>query len=119
MNIGAPELVIVVLLVGFLFTTVYGAIKAGQNGDAGWLIGIIAAWIIGLGWLVGLIYLVAIAPGRASRPGAQIPQYAATAPAPGWHPDPSGRHEHRYWNGATWTDAVSDQGVTSSEPLQN
>jgi hypothetical protein len=40
---------------------------------------------------------------------------AASMP-PQWHPDPSGRHELRYWNGTTWTDDVSDNGVTSTDP---
>lgn len=31
------------------------------------------------------------------------------APA-GWHPDPSGRHDHRYWDGTTWTEHVADGG---------
>jgi hypothetical protein len=35
----------------------------------------------------------------------------------GWHPDPSGRHEYRYWNGWVWTDAVADRGVTAVDPL--
>lgn len=56
----------------------------------------------------------------------QNPQgYAAGAaaatgggPAGGaWHPDPSGRHEHRWWDGSAWTDQVSDGGATSSDPL--
>src|SRR5680860_194555 len=34
-----------------------------------------------------------------------------------WHPDPTGRHEHRYWDGAAWTDHVSDQGVTGTDPV--
>src|SRR5258708_22906956 len=34
-----------------------------------------------------------------------------------WQPDPSGRHQLRYWDGQTWTDAVSDDGVQSSDPL--
>ncbi len=38
------------------------------------------------------------------------------APA-GWHPDPQGRHELRYWDGSTWTDHVSDAGVTSKNPV--
>lgn len=38
------------------------------------------------------------------------------APAAGWHADPSGRHEHRYWDGAAWTDQVSDGGVASVDP---
>ncbi len=39
------------------------------------------------------------------------------SPAPGWYPDPLARHEHRYWDGATWTDDVADQGVAGSDPL--
>lgn len=39
------------------------------------------------------------------------------APAPGWNPDPTGRHEYRYWDGSTWTDDVSDGGVTSVDPV--
>jgi Septum formation/Protein of unknown function (DUF2510) len=39
------------------------------------------------------------------------------ASAPGWNPDPTGRHEYRYWDGSTWTDDVSDNGVTSVDPV--
>ena len=35
----------------------------------------------------------------------------------GWHPDPKGRHELRYWDGSTWTDHVSDAGVTGTDPV--
>ncbi len=35
----------------------------------------------------------------------------------GWHPDPQGRHEMRYWDGAKWTDHVSDAGVTAKDPV--
>ena len=35
----------------------------------------------------------------------------------GWHPDPSGRHELRYWDGTSWTDSVSDGGQQSSDPF--
>lgn len=34
-----------------------------------------------------------------------------------WHPDPTGRHEYRYWDGSRWTDHVSDQGITGSDPV--
>jgi uncharacterized protein YxjI len=27
-----------------------------------------------------------------------------------WYPDPSGRHEYRYWNGVAWTDDVASHG---------
>ncbi len=40
-----------------------------------------------------------------------------SSPEPGWNPDPAGRHEYRYWDGSTWTDDVSDNGVTATDPL--
>lgn len=33
-----------------------------------------------------------------------------------WQPDPFGRHQHRWWDGTSWTDQVSDDGVTSVDP---
>ena len=35
----------------------------------------------------------------------------------GWHPDPHGRHQLRYWDGNGWTDHVSDGGVQTVDPL--
>lgn len=35
----------------------------------------------------------------------------------GWFPDPLGRHEHRYFNGASWTSDVSDGGQRLIDPL--
>lgn len=37
--------------------------------------------------------------------------------AAAWHPDPTGRHELRYWDGSQWTDHVSDQGVQSTSSV--
>ena len=33
-----------------------------------------------------------------------------------WAPDPLGRHHYRYWDGAQWTEHVSDNGVVSTDP---
>jgi hypothetical protein len=38
-----------------------------------------------------------------------------TTPA-GWYPDPSGRYEMRYWDGDKWTEHVSRQGQTFTDP---
>ncbi len=46
-----------------------------------------------------------------SRPPHVVP---VSTPA-GWHRDPHGRHQLRYWDGARWTDHVSDAGVTASD----
>ncbi|MCB1017047.1 MAG: DUF2510 domain-containing protein, partial [Acidimicrobiales bacterium] len=40
----------------------------------------------------------------------------APAGAGAWHPDPTGRHQQRWWDGQQWTDHVSDGGATSSDP---
>jgi hypothetical protein len=40
-----------------------------------------------------------------------------TAANPGWLPDPTGRHERRWWDGTTWTADVSDAGVSGNDPL--
>src|SRR5690349_11426352 len=34
-----------------------------------------------------------------------------------WLPDPTGRHEHRYWNGSSWSDDVADKGVTGKDAV--
>jgi hypothetical protein len=31
-------------------------------------------------------------------------------PSAAWHPDPSGRHQWRWWDGSAWTDHVADDG---------
>ena len=41
----------------------------------------------------------------------------STTPA-NWYPDPTGRNEHRYWDGQAWTDHVSNQGITGTDPVQ-
>jgi uncharacterized membrane protein YhaH (DUF805 family) len=35
----------------------------------------------------------------------------------GWHPDPAGRHQHRYHDGSSWTDHVADNGQAAQDPL--
>lgn len=37
-------------------------------------------------------------------------------PPAGWHADPLGRHQLRYWDGATWTEHVADAGVAGVDP---
>ena len=36
--------------------------------------------------------------------------------APGWHPDPSGRWQVRWWDGAVWTDRVATGGRVGTDP---
>jgi hypothetical protein len=34
-----------------------------------------------------------------------------------WHPDPTGRHEHHWFDGQQSSGSVSDAGVTATDPL--
>ncbi len=34
-----------------------------------------------------------------------------------WSADPMGRHQYRYWDGASWTGHVADGGEASEDPL--
>jgi len=34
-----------------------------------------------------------------------------------WYPDPTRRHELRYWDGNAWTDHISDRGVAGTDPV--
>lgn len=35
-----------------------------------------------------------------------------------WYGDPTGRHQHRYWDGTGWTENVADDGQTSIDALE-
>lgn len=37
--------------------------------------------------------------------------------AAGWFPDPAQRHQYRWWSGSEWTEHVSDNGISSIDPL--
>ena len=51
-------------------------------------------------------------------PIAVVPGSPMVAP-PAWHPDPSGRHQLRYWDGYRWSQHVSDDGVAGEDPIAN
>jgi len=45
-----------------------------------------------------------------------VTQGAAGFP-PGWYPDPTRRHDHRWYDGTSWTAHVGDGGRPSIDPL--
>lgn len=52
------------------------------------------------------------------RLGEVAPAVPAAAVTPAdWYPDPTGRHEMRYFDGAAWTDQCSDAGQQLADPL--
>lgn len=50
-------------------------------------------------------------------PAVEIANESAEPERPAeWLPDPSGRHEYRWWTGTEWSDQVSDAGVVGTDP---
>jgi|SRR5215213_8821905 len=52
----------------------------------------------------------------ASEPAAASSAATTSSVPAGWHPDPSKRYEMRYWDGDKWTEYVSSQGQTYTDP---
>lgn len=40
-------------------------------------------------------------------------------PAAGWYADPTGRFDHRYWDGDSWTEHVSRNGEATTDPVES
>ncbi|MGN6694996.1 MAG: DUF2510 domain-containing protein [Aquihabitans sp.] len=89
-----------------------------------------APWLIFLQGKIQVTGVEAFTPGSAPvapAPAVAAPPAPVTAPpappapaaaAPGgWHPDPSGRHEHRFHDGQNWTEHVSTAGVAGTDPV--
>jgi hypothetical protein len=53
---------------------------------------------------------------RAKPPVERAPDVGAAIPS-GWYPDPSGRHQQRYWRAEGWTEHVSDGGAPGIDAL--
>jgi hypothetical protein len=55
---------------------------------------------------------------RLGRDAWSIPLVATPqAPPPAWHPDPTGRHQQRWWDGTRWTEHVADAGASGADPI--
>ena len=67
--------------------------------------------------IVNLILLISDSTPGSNRfgPNPKAPEvaYAAASVPAGWLPDPTGRHQYRYWDAERWTSSVSDDGVPS------
>ena len=72
--------------------------------------------ICGCIFIVPLL-VVAVLAGQSNRSRHNAaPMVVPTAP-PSWLPDPTTRHQLRYWDGLRWTAWVSDDGVQSQDPV--
>jgi putative membrane protein len=64
--------------------------------------------------LVDALTVLSRAARRHGAPGPPPAHSPDTVPS-GWYPDPSGRHEQRYWHDGRWTAHVGDGGRRTTE----
>lgn len=56
-------------------------------------------------------------PSALAQPAPSVAAGPPAAPSAGfWAADPSGRFDHRWWDGQQWTDHVSRAGVVAQDP---
>jgi uncharacterized protein DUF2510 len=92
----------------------YGFIKRASKATL--IVDVAQGQVAQLTYRPNILYIVFLA-GRLKQVGVRPIQVQAAAAQPaGWHPDPAGRHQMRYWNGSGWTDDVSDAGVAAKDP---
>jgi hypothetical protein len=48
---------------------------------------------------------------------APVPIYQTPAPPAGWYPDPTSRHQYRYWSGNAWATTVCNGDAVSEDPI--
>src|SRR5687768_6148209 len=66
---------------------------------------------------VAVLSLLAKGAAREESDMEQIDAAATPSHGPaGWYPDPMQEHASRYWDGATWTEHVSDNSATPCPP---
>lgn len=104
-----------------------GAGASGVTGPGGRPLSPIAEWVAlrrgrrsrvpgaGAGGLGGEGPPSGVVPGTY---GTSLPPHEPPPPPPpgepaGWLADPTGRHEHRYWDGSSWSRHVADGGRRS------
>lgn len=74
---------------------------------------------IGLVELLILMFLLAAVVGVIvlARLGAAQPAQTSPAQSGRWAPDPTRRHELRWFDGRAWSPSVSDKGVLGHDPI--
>jgi len=120
--------------VGFLIVLLWVAFAAlgyavGNSKGRG-TEGLVLGVVLGL---IGIIIVACLKPkaqpmpygyyGHAPAPAPWMQPQPAPMPGalqacgPHWAPDPTGRHQYRWWDGMAWSNNVSDNGVGAMDPL--
>ena len=71
-------------------------------------------WVSGLVLVQGLVWI-----GPCFVAGVKRQRWSGRYTQPGWAADPTGIHEHRYWEGTRWSDFAADAGVEVDDPIDD
>ncbi len=83
-----------------------------------WLLGVVIAGFIGA--CIGIVIRLAVTNSSTPRQGVVNPaprRVSSLAGVVGWHQDPYGRHELRYFDGVKWRANVADSGQVSTDDI--
>lgn len=127
---------VLILLIGWLYL-IYPMItftrwqSAGPDSRAkrlGWSLLMSVLLLIPFAW-IGVVpwsrrwyflYTMKHSPAVSASGGADLgritPPLPSATPAGKWAPDPTTRHELRFWTGSEWTEHVTDGGVPGIDP---
>ena len=127
----SPGLYITGMLLGvvaflMVFLDVFSTLRAPELMDVSIGMGLIVSGLGIVAAVVGIGQSSAtrreLAAGSAWTPprgarGAGAAAGGRRTPTAQLVPDPAGHHQMRFWDGATWSSHVSDNGVQSEDPL--
>lgn len=96
-----------------------GVRRLHDMNKSGWWMLLAIVPLVNVVLLVFFVQQGTVGPNRYGPDPKTSLQGAAVAPsaAAGWHVDPTGRHQLRYWDAQQWTSHVSDNGVASTDSL--
>ena len=117
-GIAAAFVVLVLVTMFAVFPAVEDELIWNTDVSGGWL----DDWWPAYGAFITVAALAAMTAllARPAKQPAATPQQQAVTPSPvppGWHPDPTQRHELRFWDGTQWTQNVSDAGQASVDTM--
>ena len=109
--------IVVTILMGLGIVQTIVQRPTGSAFVVAFFIGAVALVTVWLLWMPpsNRYFRVVGAARRLHRPQATPPPRPVHPAA--WVPDPSGRHQFRYWDGAQWTQYVGDHGAEAVDPL--
>ena len=104
------------LILALLVVPILATVRAAKSGRRGWAIGIgVSILVFPVSVILAVVYLAAVHP-KSSAGDADPADIRQPEQTPGWFDDPLGRNQLRLWDGSSWTEHVSNNGIATTDP---